>query len=74
MKVIKLPWAELSSRLTSLFEGLAIEWLKAASQKAVAGLLKRSWDEIHGMMDRVVQRGLGRLQAERAAWTASGRR
>jgi transposase len=60
VKVIKLPWAEPSSRFTALFEGLA----KAASQKAVAGLLKRSWDEIHGMMDRAVQRGLGRRQAE----------
>jgi uncharacterized protein (TIGR03437 family) len=32
--------AEPSSRFTALFEALAIEWLKAASQKAVAGLLK----------------------------------
>ena len=35
VKVIKLPWAEPSSRFTALFEALAIEWLKAASQKAV---------------------------------------
>ncbi len=45
MKVIRLPWAEPSSRFTALFEAFAIEWLKAASQKAVAGLLKLSWDE-----------------------------
>jgi transposase len=38
--------------------------LKAASQKAVAGLLKLSWDEIHGIMERAVQRGLGRRRAE----------
>ena len=38
------PWAEPSSRFTALFEALAIEWLKAASQKAVAGLLRLSWD------------------------------
>ena len=43
---------------------LAIEWLKAASQKAVAGLLKLSWDEIHGIMERAVKRGLERRQAE----------
>jgi transposase len=64
---VKLPWAEPSSRFTALFEGLAIAWLKAASQKAVAGLLKLSWDEIHGIMERAVQRGLQRRQAERVS-------
>jgi transposase len=64
VKVIRLPWAEPSSRFTALFEALAIEWLKAASQKAVAGLLKLSWDEIHGIMERAVQRGLQRRQRE----------
>jgi transposase len=64
VKVVKLPWAEPSSRFTALLEALAIDWLKAASQKAVAGLLKLSWDEIHGIMERAVQRGLGRRQAE----------
>ena len=39
VRVVKMPWAEPSSRFTALFESLAIEWLKAASQKAVAGLL-----------------------------------
>ena len=39
VRVVKLPWAEPSSRFTALLEALAIEWLKAASQKAVAGLL-----------------------------------
>ncbi len=64
VKVVKLPWAEPSSRFTELFEALAIEFLKAASQKAVAGLLKLSWDEIHGIMERAVQRGLERRKAE----------
>ena len=64
MRVVKLPWAEPSSRFTALFEALAIEWLKAASQKAVAGLLRLSWDEIHGIMERAVKRGLERRQAE----------
>ena len=64
VRVVKLPWAEPSSRFTALFEALAIEWLKAASQKAVAGLLRLSWDEIHGIMERAVKRGLERRQAE----------
>ena len=67
VKVVKLPWAEPASRFTALFEALAIEWLKAASQKAVAGLMKLSWDEIHGIMERAVKRGLERRKAERVS-------
>src|SRR6204780_1718110 len=64
VRVVKMPWAEPSSRFTALFEALAIEWLKAASQKAVADQLGLSWDEIHGIMERAVKRGLARRQAE----------
>ena len=64
VRVVKLPWAEPSSRFTALFEALAIAWLKAASQKAVGEQLGLSWDEIHGIMERAVKRGLARRQAE----------
>jgi transposase len=64
VRVIGLPWAEPSSRFTALFERLAIDWLKAASQKAVAEHLSVSWDEIHGIMERAVARGLERRRAE----------
>jgi transposase len=67
VRVVKLPWAEPSSRFTALFEALAIEWLKAASQKAVAQQLRLSWDEIHGIQERAVERGLRRRQAEAVA-------
>jgi len=60
VRVLKLPWAEPSSRFTALFEALAIAWLKAASQKAVGEQLGLSWDEIHGIMERAVKRGLQR--------------
>ena len=36
VRVIKLVWAEPASRFTALFERLAIDWLKAASQRAVS--------------------------------------
>src|SRR5262249_59612410 len=55
---------EPSSRFTALFEALAIEWLKEASQKAVGEQLGLSWDEIHGLMERAVKRGLERREAE----------
>jgi transposase len=34
VRVVKLPWAEASSRFTALFEALAIEWLKEARRQA----------------------------------------
>jgi transposase len=64
VRVVKLPWAEPSSRFTALFERLAIDWLTAASQKAVGERLDLSWDEVHGIMERAVERGLERRQAE----------
>src|SRR5437867_9403863 len=64
IKVVKLPWAEPTSRFTALFERLAIDWLKVASQKAVGEQLYLSWDEIHGIMERAVERGLKRRKTE----------
>ena len=67
VRVVRLPWAEPSSRFTALFEALAISWLKTASQKAVGEQLGLSWDAIHGIMERAVERGLQRRQAEPVA-------
>src|SRR5271157_5603728 len=64
VRVVRLPWAEPHSRFTALFERLAIDWLKAASQKAVADQLGLSWDEVHGIMERAVRRGLSRRKTE----------
>ena|SRR5437899_156870 len=36
VRAVRLPWAEPHSRFTLLFERLAIDWLLAASQQAVA--------------------------------------
>jgi transposase len=63
-RAVKLPWAEPNSRFTALFEGIAIEWLKVASQKAVAEQLGLSWDEVHGIQQRAVARGLARRREE----------
>jgi len=64
VRVVRLPWAEPHSCFTALFERLAIDWLKAASQKAVGDQLRLSWDEVHGIMERAVRRGLARRKAE----------
>jgi transposase len=63
-KVVKLSWAEQRGRFTMLFERLAIDWLRVPSQKVVAKYLGLSWDEIHGIMDGAIERGLARREAE----------
>ena len=61
---VQVPWAEPLGRFTLLFERLAIDWLRAASQTKVAERLGLSWDEVHGIMERAVKRGLKRREAE----------
>ena len=55
-----MPWSDPGSRFTALFEALAIDWLGAASMSAVARLLDLSWDQVDGVMQRAVKRGLER--------------
>ena len=66
-RTVKLPWAEAGSRFTALFERLAIDWMLAASQKAVSERLGLTWDEIHNIQERAVKRGLERRSAEPVA-------
>ena len=48
VKSIKVPWADLKSRFTLLFERFAIDVLLSASnQTKAANLLGLSWDEVH---------------------------
>lgn len=65
VKQIGVPWAEERSQFTALFERLAIDWLKGTAQSCVAERLGLSWDEVHGIMERAVDRGLQR-RPERA--------
>jgi len=64
VRAVRVPWAEPHSRFTLLFERLAIDWLQAASQQAVAERLGLSWDEVHAIMERAVRRGLKRREAQ----------
>ena len=64
VKVIKFPWAEKHSRFTLLFECRAIDILKKCSKSGACQLLKVSWDEVDGIMDRAVKRGLVRKEAK----------
>lgn len=68
VRAVRLQWAEPHGRFTLLFERLVIDWMKAASQQAVAQRLELTWDEIHGIMQRAVERGLKRREAEEISY------
>ena len=63
VKTIAVCWADKHSRFTLLFEGFAIEVLKASSSvQEGSALLDISWDVAHSIMERAVKRGLERRQ------------
>jgi len=64
VKQIQVPWALPGGRFTAMFEALVIDWLAEASHSAVAKMLRMSWDEVDGVMQRAVARGLSRRQSE----------
>jgi transposase len=59
---VSVPWGEPGSRFTALFEALIIDWLKETSMSAVGRNLDLSWDQIDGIMQRAVTRGLARRE------------
>lgn len=61
VKSIAVPWAEKNSRFTALFERLAIDVLLGCQNQTKAKeLLGLSWDEVHLIMEKAVDRGLKR--------------
>ena len=64
IKQLAVPWAEPGSRFTAMFESMAIDWLHHASVKAVAKMLRITWAQADGIMQRAVVRGLARRQPE----------
>ena len=64
VKQLPVAWAEPNARFTAFFEALVIGWLKQASIKGVAELLHLSWDEVAGIQERAVNRGLSRRRKQ----------
>lgn len=61
---VKVPWAEARGRFTLLMERFIIDVLQqCANVSAAQRLLRVSWDEAWGVMDRAVTRGLRRKKA-----------
>jgi transposase len=62
---VPVPWAEKRSRFTLLFERFSIQVLLACQNVTAAqGLLGLSWDQLHRIMERAVERGLERRDLE----------
>jgi transposase len=61
---VSVPWAEPGSRLTALFERLVIDWLQEANESAVSARLRLSWNDVDGVMQRAVKRGMERRAAQ----------
>ena len=61
-ELVRVPWAEKNSRLTVLFERLAIDLLLECSVKGACAILGISWDAADGIKQRAVSRGLRRRQ------------
>jgi len=59
---VAVPWAVPGSRFTALMESLIIDWLLEANISAVARRLRLTWDEIDGVRQRAVRRGLERRE------------
>ncbi len=62
VKQVRVPWAETNSHFTALFEALVINWLKETSLSGVGNLLNLSWDQVAGIQERAVKRGLERRE------------
>jgi hypothetical protein len=57
---VVVPWAEPGSQFTKLFERLAIDLLRACSIQEASEILRITWDEARGIMDRAGSRGQAR--------------
>jgi transposase len=62
VKQVAVPWAENNSHFTALFEALVINWLKETSLSGVADLLDLTWDQVAGIQERAIRRGLARRE------------
>lgn len=59
VKTVSAPWASSGSRFTLLFERFAVDVMLATkSLKQAANLLGLSWDQVHLIQKRAVERGL----------------
>ena len=59
---VPAPWAERGARFTLAFESRGIDTLKECDVTGVCRLLQAGWEEIWGILERAVTRGLKRKE------------
>lgn len=64
VRLVPIPWAEPHGHFTTLFERLVIDWLQEAGRSAVARRMGLTWEQVDGIMQRAVKRGLARREEE----------
>jgi transposase len=57
---IPVPWATQNSRFTMELETRVCNWLRTTTIKEVSFMFGLSWDEVSGIQDRAVRRGLAK--------------
>jgi transposase len=62
VKQLTVSWAEKNSRFTCEFEQAVLVWLKDDPLSTVALNFSLSWDQVDGIMERAVRRGLERRE------------
>jgi len=63
VETISLPWAQINSWFTLMFEAFANRVLQACSNvKQAEDLLRLNWDTVLEILKRAVERGLERLE------------
>ena len=63
VKTFSAPWSEPHGRFTALFEALVIDWiLISRKQTKVAEQMNLTFDEVNGIMNRAVERGLSKRE------------
>ena len=66
ISTIQVPWAEAKNRFTLLFERFSIDvLLNSSTQDSAKNILRLSWDEVHGIQERAVERGLKKREQEK---------
>jgi len=68
VRSVEVSWAEDYSRFTALFERFAVEVLLGCqSATRASALLRLSWDEMHEVQERAVNRG-ALPEGEKRGW------
>ncbi len=62
---IQIPFAEKHSRFTGRFEMAVLVWLQSSPISDVAENFDMSWDEVDGILQRAVKRGLARRKRQK---------